>query len=88
MTFGKLKLLVNQNKIILLLVIQKPPTNSIKYKINQDENLFYLEKDFKKIWSCRGLNPRPLVCETSALPLSYNPAYTYKCFYNFNAVLH
>jgi hypothetical protein len=28
----------------------------------------------KKIWRCRGLNPRPSVCETDALPLSYIPS--------------
>jgi hypothetical protein len=27
----------------------------------------------KKMWRCRGLNPRPSVCETDALPLSYIP---------------
>ena len=26
-----------------------------------------------EIWRCRGLNPRPLTCEASALPLSYIP---------------
>lgn len=27
----------------------------------------------KKAWRCRGLNPGPLTCEASALPLSYIP---------------
>ena len=29
----------------------------------------------KKFWSCGGLNPGPLTCKASALPLSYNPLY-------------
>ena len=27
----------------------------------------------KKLWRCRDLNPGPLTCEASALPLSYIP---------------
>jgi hypothetical protein len=27
----------------------------------------------KRLWRCRGSNPRPSVCETDALPLSYIP---------------
>ena len=32
----------------------------------------YLQKK-PKHWRCRGLNPGPLTCEASALPLSYIP---------------
>jgi hypothetical protein len=28
---------------------------------------------WEKVWRCRGSNPRPSVCETDALPLSYIP---------------
>jgi hypothetical protein len=29
--------------------------------------------EIQKYWRCRGSNPRPSVCETDALPLSYIP---------------
>ena len=31
------------------------------------------EIEFENLWRCRDLNPGPLTCEASALPLSYVP---------------
>ena len=39
--------------------------------------IFVKNKKREKKWTSRGLNPRPSVCETDALPLSYMPFYNY-----------
>ena len=39
------------------------------------ENRPYPNFTLKTLWRCRDLNPGPLTCEASALPLSYIPAH-------------
>lgn len=46
------------------------------------------KKGRKKKWRCRGLNPGPLTCEASALPLSYIPNMDIECqMYTFKGEL-
>ena len=38
------------------------------------EHAFFITDSSENLWRCRGLNPGPLTCEASALPLSYIPS--------------
>jgi hypothetical protein len=54
-------------------------------QLNSPNFLMHWEKD----WRCRGSNPRPSICETDALPLSYIPLMveTRSCTYFLSALL-
>ena len=41
--------------------------------VRDDNERYYSNRDGKRMWRCRGLNPGPLTCKASALPLSYIP---------------
>ena len=60
--------LINEPVFVWILIVNE--THVIWSSVSHDK--FYV--DFKSQWRCRDLNPGPLTCEASALPLSYIPS--------------